>query len=145
MKAEEPYTGRPLPVPDQLSAPYWEALASHQLTLARCSRCGRLALPPDVACSHCLSSDPCFAFVAVSGHGTVRSWTVLHDSFLPGFEDELPLVLVDVELDEQPGLRLIGRLLDAEVELRAGMRVTGAFEDLVPGVSVPAFTSGRPP
>ncbi len=36
----------------------------------------------------------------------------MHQSFLPGFDDLLPFVLVDVELDEQADLRTIGRLLD---------------------------------
>jgi hypothetical protein len=60
---------------------------------------------------------------------------------LPGFDADLPFVLVDVELDEQPDLRLIGRLLDGPgAPLRAGARVAAAFEDLGDGVSVPAFT-----
>ncbi len=49
-------------------------------------------------------------FEPVSGRGFVRSWTVVRQSFLPGFEDDLPFVLVDVELEEQPDLRMIGRL-----------------------------------
>ena len=36
----------------------------------------------------------------VEGRGTVRSWTLLRDAFLPGFRDDVPYVLVDVELDE---------------------------------------------
>ena len=70
----------------------------------------------------------------------MRSWVVLRQSFLPGFDDALPFVLVDVALDEQDDVRLIGRLLDGDgVALRIGDRVAVAFEDLAPGVSVPAF------
>ncbi len=81
-------------------------------------------------------------FTAVSGRGSVRSWTVMRQSFLPGFE--VPFVLVDVELDEQPELRLIGRLLDGEdPHLHIGARVQVAFESLASSaaeaVSVPAF------
>ena len=53
-----------------------------------------------------------FEFTAVSGRGIVRSWTVVRQAFLPGFDSDLPFVLVDVELVEQEELRLIGRLLD---------------------------------
>jgi hypothetical protein len=64
---------------------------------------------------------------------------VLHQSFLPGFDDLLPLVLVDVRLDEGD-VRLIGRLVDGhEAPLHAGDRVTATFEDLAPGVAIPAF------
>jgi uncharacterized OB-fold protein len=136
-------TERPLPVPDETSAPFWSAAAEHILTVARCGRCGRFTMPPDVACLHCHASDPAFEFTPVSGRGTVRSWTVVRQAFLPGFEDDLPFVLVDVELVEQSELRLIGRLLDGPdvigADLHVGDEVVVGFEDLVPGVAVPAF------
>jgi len=135
---------RPVPAPDDASAPYWSAAADHALTMARCSRCRAFTHPPDVVCPHCHSADPEFVFEPVSGRGVVRSWTTVHQSFLSGFDDDLPFVLVDVELDEQADLRMIGRLLDGpDVTLRVGERVVGAFEDLAPGVAVPAFTLDR--
>ncbi len=131
---------RPVPVPDAQSRPYWDAAARHELTAARCSACGAFSLPPDVVCGHCWTTDPAFVFRAISGRGTVRSWTVVRQSFLPGFDDDLPFVLVDVEMVEQPELRLIGRLLDgADAPLHVGDSVEVAFEDVAPGVSIPAF------
>lgn len=99
-------------------------------------------MPPDVVCTACGSTDPRYEFTPVSGRGTVRSWTVVRQAFLPGFD--LPFVLVDVELAEQPGLRLIGRLLDgvgADLHLGAAVRV--AFEDLSDEMAVPAFELAR--
>lgn len=134
-------TGRPTPVPDDRSAPFWSSTAEHVLAIARCQRCAQLSHPPDVVCPRCGDLDPAFTFVPVSGTGTVRSWVVLRQSFLPGFDDLMPLVLVDVALDEQPDIRLIGRLLDGpDAPLAIGARARVAFEDLEPGVSVPAFT-----
>jgi uncharacterized OB-fold protein len=131
---------RPVPVPDEESAPFWEAAAAHVLAVARCSRCGSFSIPPDVVCQHCHHGDPEFAFVPVSGRGAIRSWTVVRQSFLPGFADDVPYVLVDVELDEQTDLRMIGRLVDGpDVSLHLGDRVVAAFEDIAPGVAVPAF------
>jgi uncharacterized OB-fold protein len=135
---------RPLPVPDDGSAPYWEAAADHVLVVARCSRCRAWTLPPDVVCPHCRSTDPGYAWEPVSGRGVVRSWTIMRQSALPGFDADLPFVLVDVELAEQPELRLIGRLLDgvdAPLHLGAGVHV--AFEDTADGVAVPAFLLDR--
>jgi hypothetical protein len=81
----------------------------------------------------------------------VASWTVIRQSFLPGFAADVPFLPVDVELPEQAGLRMIGRLLDgpgAPVAIGAPVRV--AFEDIAAegtgtadpggGFSVPAFT-----
>ena len=134
---------RPLPVPDEQSAPYWRSAAEGELVLARCSRCRALAHPPDVVCPHCGSTDPGFAFDPVSGAGTVCSWTIVRQSFLPGFDDEVPFVLVDVALDaasEESDVRLIGRLLDGpDAPLSVGARVMVSFERLDDGVAVPAF------
>jgi uncharacterized OB-fold protein len=131
---------RPVPVPDEASAPFWEAAAAHSLTVARCSRCRSFTIPLDVVCPHCHRTDPAFVFEPVSGRGSVRSWTTVRQSFLPGFDEDLPFVLVDVELDDQRDLRMIGRLLDGpDAPLHLGDRVTAAFEDLAPGVAVPAF------
>jgi uncharacterized OB-fold protein len=137
-------TSRPLPVPDEQSAPFWAAAAEHVLTVARCARCGAYSIPVDIVCAHCMSTEPQYSFEPVSGRGTIRSWTVIRQSFLPGFDDEVPFVLVDVELDEQGDLRLVTRLLDGvDAPLRLGARVSVAFEDLTAGRSVPAFVLDR--
>jgi uncharacterized protein len=130
---------RPFPVPDAVSAPFWAAAARHELAVARCQACDSFAIPPDITCPHCGTADPGFAFEPVSGHGTVRSWTVVRQSFLPGFD--VPFMLVDVELAEQRELRMIGRLLDGpDAAVTLGVPVAVMFEDLADGVSVPAFT-----
>lgn len=131
-----------LPSPDEISAPYWEACARHELVLAQCSDCGAFAHPPDVTCPHCQSLEPRFEWRPVNGNGHIRTWTILRHSFLSGFE--LPLMLVDVELQDHPELRLIGRLIDGpETPIRIGDAVTMTFDDLAPGVAVPAFMMER--
>jgi uncharacterized OB-fold protein len=150
---------RPIPVPDELSAPIWAAAAEHRLVLARCSRCNRLTHPPDVICPNCNDTDPDFTYEEVSPRATVCSWTVLHQSFVPGFDDLLPLTLVDARLDTPEDVRLIGRLVDqvsvlrtdsaaeggflSQEGLQLGDRVTIVFEDIAPGVAVPAFALER--
>jgi uncharacterized OB-fold protein len=131
-------SARPLPEPDERSAPYWEAAARHELRLPRCSRCEGFTMPPDAVCPRCGTTEPAFAFVAVTGAGSIRSWTVVRQSFLAGFD--VPFVLVDVALDDAPDVRLIGRLLDGPAAaIHLDDRVTLAFEDLADGVAVPAF------
>jgi len=130
--------GRPVPVPDDVSRPFWDAAAARSLVLARCRRCEVFCHPPDAVCPHCGSTDPEFCFRPVDGSGIVRSWTVMRQSFLPGFE--VPFVLVDVELCVQADLRLIGRLVDGpDAPLRPGVPVRVTFEEVAPGLAVPAF------
>jgi hypothetical protein len=134
----------PIPVPDEHSAGYWSAAADHVLALARCIHCGHFAHPPGVVCTNCLHPEPGFEYAPVDGGGTVRSWTVIRDSFLPGFRDTVPFLLVDVELEVQPDLRLIGRLVDGpDADVHLGDRVLTVFDDLAPGVAVPAFVLAR--
>jgi uncharacterized protein len=138
----ESTSGRPVPEPDERSAPYWAAAADHVLTVARCSRCLAFTVPPDEVCPNCLSTEPEFRFVPIDGRGTIRSWTVVRQAFLPGFE--VPFVLVDVELAEAPDVRLIGGLTDGpDAQLRLGGEVEVVFDDLAPGTSVPAFRLAR--
>jgi hypothetical protein len=62
----------------------------------------------------------------------------MRQSFLPGFD--VPFVLVDVELSAQADLRLVGRLVDGpEASICLGAPVRVVFEDIAPGIAVPAF------
>ena len=136
--------GPPVPVPDEQSAGFWSAAAKHELALTRCVHCGYFTHPPGVVCTNCLNPDPRFEYATVDGGGAVRSWTVIRDSFLPGFRDVVPFLLVDVELDVQPDLRLIGRLVDGpDALLHLGDRVETVFDDLTADVAVPAFALER--
>ena len=132
---------RPLPVPDDVSAPFWAAAADGVLVLATCSVCSAVAHPPEVVCPTCRSTEPAWRWQPAATTGVVRSWTVLRQPFLPGFADDLPLVLVDVAIDATDDVRLIGRLLDEASGLQVGAPVTVAFEPIGDGVAVPAFRS----
>jgi uncharacterized OB-fold protein len=84
--------------------------------------------------------------VPVSGDAAICSWTVVRQALLPGFETDLPYVIVDVELLEQPDLRMTGRLVDGVgASIVHGARVHVVFEDVAEGVSVPAFALGVRP
>jgi uncharacterized OB-fold protein len=131
-------------VPDEQSAPYWAAAARHELVAAHCRVCKMFAIPPDVVCPHCGAVDNPLSFEPLTGRGVVRSWTVVENALVPGFEDEVPFLLVDVELADQAGLRMTGRLLDGPgTPIRVGTPVAVTFEDVAPGVAIPAFVLAR--
>ena len=131
-------SGRLLPVPDEQSAPYWAACAEHILSVACCGQCGKATLPPDIICPHCRSDEPNYSFVPVSGRGTLRTWTIVRQSYLGGFE--VPFVLADVEIEEHADVRMIGQLLDGpDAALAIGAAVEVVFEDVAEGVAIPAF------
>jgi uncharacterized OB-fold protein len=133
-------TDRPVPVPDDTSGPFWQAADEGRLAVAHCSVCHHAIHPPAPVCPACGATEPAYVFRAVSGRGVVRSWTVLRQAFLPGFADDLPVVLVDVALEGTDDLRLIGRLMYAPADgLRLGAAVEVAFEHLDDGSAIPAF------
>ena len=136
---------KPVPVPDEGSRPFWEAAASHVLAIQCCDNCGWYSYPPVMICPNCLSYERSFRYQPVSGRGTVRTWTVMRDAFLPGFRPDVPYVVVSVELEEQAGLKIVGRLVDGpEAPLAIGAPVEVVFDDVADGVSVPEFTlAGR--
>jgi len=134
---------KPVPVPDELSEGFWAAAARGRLAIQRCADCGRYTHPPTTVCSGCFTVPPHLAAEDVSGRGRIASWTVVRQAFLPGFRDDVPYVVVVVELDEQPGLKVLGRLVDGvDATFAIGDRVEVTFEEPAPGVAVPAFRLG---
>lgn len=127
---------RPLPVPDLDSAPYWEAAKQHKFHLPKCSACGAYAFPPRSNCPRCLSKD--MVWTELSGRGTVYTYAVMHDTLIRGMDP--PFVIAQVELEDQPGLRLTSNILDCPIgEVKVGMPVEITFEDVTEQVTLPQF------
>lgn len=99
----------PLPQPDAVSAPYWQALSEGRLTFQRCARCCGAWLPPRTECPHCLSAD--WAWERASGRGKLVSWVVYHVPYHPAFADRIPYTVAVVALEEGP--RMISNLIGA--------------------------------
>lgn len=115
------------------------------MTIQRCASCGWYNYPPKIVCISCRADPPELEWAAVSGKGRVKTWTIMRDAFLPGFAQEVPYVVADIELVEQPGLRIVARLADvAEDELALGLPVEVGFDDVAGGISIPRFTPVQP-
>ncbi|WP_197415625.1 MULTISPECIES: Zn-ribbon domain-containing OB-fold protein [Mycobacteriaceae] len=112
-----------MPAPDDVSGFFWNAAAEHRLVLQRCGSCRTLQYPPEVCCSRCQAQD--FEPAEVSGRGFIYSYAVVDRPLHAGFIDALPYVVVLVELDEQPGLRILTNLVGVPdgTALSCGMRV----------------------
>jgi uncharacterized OB-fold protein len=65
---------------------------------------------------------------AVSGLGTVATWTLNHQPWVPASDH--PYAIAIVELDEQSGLRLMTNVVGCAAEaVHIGMRVRVVFEE----------------
>ncbi len=118
-------------------APFWEALRSHRLLLQRCDDCGRYRFVPGEMCSLCYSRR--MTWTAVSGRGTLYTYTVVRRAPTPAYQAQAPYVLVEVELEEGP--RVTSTLVDMEPEnVRIGMPVVVVFDDVAPDLTLYRFT-----
>jgi uncharacterized OB-fold protein len=126
---------KPLPYINNETKAYWEGTKSHQLLLRKCRACGRYHFYPRDFCPSCFSFD--VEWVKASGRGTVYSVTVCH---LPaaGFKDVVPYNLALVELEEGP--RMMTNIVDCpNDDIKIGMAVEVAFDDVTPEVTLPKF------
>lgn len=90
----------------ELSDAYWEGAREGRLVLQRCGDCGQVRHYPQLLCPACQSL--VIEHFDAAGTGTVHSWTVAHHAFSKEVADEVPYVLVTVDLAE--GVRMLGRL-----------------------------------
>ena len=129
---------RPLPEPDRLTQFFWDATKRHELAILQCGECGTYIHPPRPVCYNCLSDN--VAGAKVSGHGTIYTYVVAYQVSHPYFDKDVPYPVVVVELPEQPGLRIEGRLLDCpEDQVRIGAEVEAVFEDVTDEFTSLAF------
>lgn len=124
---------RPVPLPDDASAGFWDACAQHRLVIQRCDACGVLRHPPRPMCPSCSSFDA--GWVDASGRAKVWSWVIAHKPVLPAFAEKVPYNVVVVELEE--GVRMIGNIIDiGNDEITEGQDVVVDFEDVQDGVAL---------
>jgi uncharacterized OB-fold protein len=125
---------RVLPRLDPDNEFFWTSGKDGLLRFLRCRSCGKFVHPPVPRCPFCLESD--LAPEVVSGRGTVHSFTVNHQQWIPGSD---PYVVAWVSIVEQPDVRLTTNLVGVEPEdLRVGMEVEVFFEEHE-GVYLPLF------
>ena len=98
-------------------------VAEGGLRIAWGRTCGWLLHPPRPLCPRCRGRD--ITRDVASGRGTVWSYTVSRYGWA-GLEP--PYVVAEVELDEQPGLRVLTTVVDCD-DVRIGMPVSVAFEE----------------
>jgi uncharacterized protein len=131
---------RPLPSPNALTEPYWQAAHQRELKLPRCEACAKFHFYPRSTCPHCGSSK--LAWQAVSGKGEVYSFTVVHRAPSKGFAEQVPYAVAVIALAEGP--HLMTRLTQVQVDaVTIGMRVEVDFERQDEETTLPVFRPAR--
>ena len=127
---------KPLPHPNEVSQPFWDAAKRHELQIQRCNACGTHIFYPREACSECLAAD--LIWIPVSGKGTLYSYTIAQAPTHPAFADDVPYVIAIVELAEGPHIttNLVGCQPD---QVTIGMPVVTSFEDVSEAITLVKF------
>ena len=76
-----------------------EALKENKLLGLKCQECGAITVPPKMTCQKCSSPD--MEIVELKGKGKIRTFTTVNVA-PEGREDEVPYIILLVELDEGP-------------------------------------------
>jgi uncharacterized protein len=104
---------------------FWQGGERGELVFLRCRTCGYYIHPPQPLCPIDFGKD--LAPEPVSGRGTVATFTVNHQRWIPGMT--VPYVIALVTIEEQPDLRLQTNIVGCEPEdVRIGMPVEVVFE-----------------
>jgi uncharacterized OB-fold protein len=126
-------SARPVPVPDEASAPFFAAATRGELMLQRCGSCGAYMWPVKTRCVECFSA--AVEWAPSSGRAELYSWAVVHQKY-PGFEE--PYVLATVETSE--GVRFNTSVVGVDQdEFEIGMPLEVVFEPVSEEVVVPRF------
>jgi uncharacterized OB-fold protein len=129
-------TTRPVPVPDEISAPFFEGANRGKLMLQHCAACGRWSFPVRERCPHCLSAQ--LGWRAASGRGTLYTFAIMHQVMNPGFAAEVPYNVCQIDLAED--VRMVANVVGVpNADLRIGMALEAVFEDVAEGVRIPRF------
>ena len=78
---------------------YNEALKENKLLGLKCKECGIITIPPKMVCRKCASPD--MEVIELKGTGKVQTFTTCNVA-PEGREDEVPYIILLVELDEGP-------------------------------------------
>jgi uncharacterized OB-fold protein len=128
--------GMPQPMADHEAVPWWRAAAEHRLLVQQCTDCAHMRLPPAPVCPSCRSNAA--DWHEISGRGEIYTFTVVHRPIAAG--QQVPFIIAVVALEGAGGVRMISNVVEAEPdELRIGLPVEVAWEDMSEDLAVPRF------
>ena len=128
---------KPLPHPSKETREFWEGCKRGELLMQRCIDCGTFRFFPRPMCHVCNSLAA--EWSKVSGRGKIFSWVVVRRGS-PSFADDVPYVVVSVQLAEQDDLRIFGNIegcLPQDIKLDMALEVF--FDDVTADISLPKW------
>lgn len=117
---------RPLPELTAENSAFWTGGERGELLISFCNECARAIHPPQLVCPSCLSHS--VAPRPVAGTGSVYSFTINHQPWLPDMK--VPFALAVVDVDGAPGVRVTAPVATENPEsVQIGQRMRIGFEE----------------
>jgi uncharacterized OB-fold protein len=137
---------KPVPIPDEASAPFFNGALQGRLMVLRCRACDTfmspiagIGAPVRPRCVACFSGD--LDWAPSSGTATLYSFVIMHRLYDEAFAAEIPYNIAVVETEE--GVRLTTQVVDCPNDaLEIGMPLEVTFERMSADVAVPKFRPG---
>ena len=121
-----------IPVPDELSKPFWDAINESRLVVQKCTDCNALQFPPRPRCPDCGSEK--LEWKETSGRGHIATYMVSQDSRLQRRVPDQPFNIALITLDEEPRINFYSNLPGVPAkEVPVGAPVEVIFEEIAPG------------
>lgn len=107
---------------------FYKFVNERRVMAAKCSKCGKLLLPPKPMCTNCLSTD--LKWVELKKRGKLLTYTVIHVS-PKQFESMAPYAVGIVKLEDGPNL--LGTIRGIEPgKISVGMDLIVDFDKALP-------------
>ncbi|MFN4088853.1 MAG: Zn-ribbon domain-containing OB-fold protein [Alphaproteobacteria bacterium] len=134
MAAEKGAYGKPVPVVDADSAPYWHGAKEGRLMIQRCRETGRTFLYSRRLVPGAGDAD----WIEASGEGEIYSWTVARRPAGAAFKEDVPYVVASVTLAE--GARILTNIVTDDPDgVHIGQKVRVVFDAVSDELTIPKF------
>lgn len=121
-----------IPVADELSKPFWDAVNEKRFILQNCTACSRLQYPPRQSCMACGSGDK-LEWKEVAGKGHIATSIVIEDGRLNRRMPDQPYNLAMITLDEDTSINFYSNLPGIPpYEAPVGAAVEVIYEEVAP-------------
>jgi uncharacterized OB-fold protein len=121
-----------IPVPNDFTRPFWDAVNEKRLLVQKCSDCNTLQYPPRPVCQDCKSTN--MAWHQTNGKGHISCYIVIEDGRLDRRKPDQPYNLALITLDEDPRVNFYANLPGVPVDqVPVGAPVEVMFEEVAPG------------
>jgi uncharacterized OB-fold protein len=124
-----------IPVANELTKPFWDAINEKKLVLQHCDDCGKLQYPIRPKCWHCNSER--LGWQEVEGKGHILETMVVHDTRVVRRKGDVPFNVSVVSLDEDPSINFLANLPGTPAhEAPQGAAVEILYEEMEPGTFI---------